>query len=311
MKRAAGRLIALFCFLAPVARAQEFLPNPSMEGLPRANVPPAPWINCGPLSSADTQPGQFGITKTAVDGLTCIGMVARGDAQFGAPIAGTTEGVGAFLLDTLQPGQEYDLTFSLSYDPNFTWEGIDFGKPCRLRIFIGEGECDKAQEIHLSHPIDHYPWLEYTFRFTPEVRAGFLIFETAFADEINRESCNIFLDAGRLRKSYVDEPVEPADTTNTPADTLCQAYLPNAFSPNNDGRNDTFRAYLACEPASFHLSVFNRWGSKVFESKNPDAGWDGRIKGDSAPAGLYAYVLEYAFGDGEQVSKYGELSLLR
>ena len=310
-RRFAYVLTALFIAAASLARAQELLPNPSMEGPPRRGFPPAPWMNCGPQSSADTQPGQFGITKIAADNLTCIGLVAWGDGQFGPPAAGRTEGFGAFLLDTLLPGEEYDLTFSLSYDPAFTWEGIDFGKPCRLRIFIGEGECDKAQQIHLSRPIDHYPWQEYTFRFTPQAPADFLIFEAAFADETNWQTCNLFLDAGRLRKSNEEEPVQPADTVAMQLDTLCPAYLPNAFSPNDDGRNDTFRAYLACQPNSFRLSVFSRWGEKVFESNNPGVGWDGRVKGENAPTVLYAFVLEYEFGDREKVREYGELSLVR
>ncbi len=304
-------LIGLFIAAAALARAQELLPNPSMEGPSRMNFPPAPWMNCGPQSTADTQPGQFGITKIAADNFTCIGLTARGDGQFAPPAAGSAEGVGAFLLDTLLPGQEYDLTFSLSYDPAFSWEGINYGNPCRLRIFIGEGECGKAQEIYLSRPIDHYPWLEYTFRFTPLARADFLIFEAAFADETNRQTGNLFLDAGRLRKSEVEEPAPPEDTIEVQMDTLCPAYLPNAFSPNDDGRNDTFQAYLSCKPNRFRLSIFSRWGGKVFESKKPGEGWDGRIKEKDAPTGLYAFVLEYEFGDGEKVREYGELALLR
>ena len=312
MKPPIHGLIALLLGAALLAQAQEYLPNPSMEGPPRTNFPPAPWLNCGPYSSVDTQPGQFGITKIPADNLTCIGMVARGDDQFGTPLSGSTEGAGVFLLDTLFTGQEYDLTFSLSYDPDFSWEGLNFGNPCRMRIFIGDGECNKAQEIYLSQPIDHYPWLEYTFRFTPQAQADFLIFEAAFADETDRQTCNIFLDAGRLRKSQeIEEPEEPMDTVVVQVDTLCPAYLPNAFSPNDDGRNDTFRAYLACEPNTYRLSVFDRWGGQVFESKDPARGWDGRIRGKAAPNGLYAFVLEYEFGDGQRVREYGEVSLLR
>ena len=101
------------------------------------------------------------------------------------------------------------------------------------------------------------------------------------------------------------------DTVVVQLDTICPVYIPNAFSPNDDGRNDTFQAYLACDPNRFQLSVFDRWGGKVFESKNPNEGWNGQIQGKPAPAGLYAFVLEYAFGDGERVREYGDVSLLR
>ena len=85
-------------------------------------------------------------------------------------------------------------------------------------------------------------------------------------------------------------------------------FFPNAFSPNDDGRNDTFRAYIDCAPRRFHLAVFNRWGGKVFESTGPEQGWDGRIQGEPAPTGLYAYVLEYEFGEGMKAREYGQLS---
>lgn len=57
-------------------------------------------------------------------------------------------------------------------------------------------------------------------------------------------------------------------------------YVPNTFTPNNDGRNDVFKPIgTAWLPGSYHLIIFNRWGEVVFESNDPDQHWDGSHKG--------------------------------
>lgn len=80
---------------------------------------------------------------------------------------------------------------------------------------------------------------------------------------------------------------------------ICPNYaLPNAFTPNGDGRNDVFVA-LACPSfvESVQFIVYNRWGSKVYESTGPVVNWDGRSSSGSAlPGGVYYYeaVVVYA-----------------
>ena len=70
-------------------------------------------------------------------------------------------------------------------------------------------------------------------------------------------------------------------------------YVPNVFSPNNDGFNDDFRAYpaLNVEVMNYELQVFDRWGNKVFESHTSDLFWDGYYKGKKAATGTYAYYI--------------------
>ena len=82
---------------------------------------------------------------------------------------------------------------------------------------------------------------------------------------------------------------------------------PSVFSPNNDGRNDVFqldipRGMAACT----NLQIFNRWGSKIFESKGQNVAWDGRTTaGKKVPVGTYFYILEI-----NGVTKKGALTLL-
>jgi gliding motility-associated-like protein len=73
----------------------------------------------------------------------------------------------------------------------------------------------------------------------------------------------------------------------------CTIYVPSAFSPNGDGRNDVFKVLNADLIKEFSLEIFNRYGEKVFVSNNAWQGWDGTVKGSNANAGSYVWVLRY------------------
>ena len=70
-------------------------------------------------------------------------------------------------------------------------------------------------------------------------------------------------------------------------------YIPNAFTPNNDGLNDTFTPQgMDFEPASYSMSIFNRWGQEVFRSKDFKNPWDGKDRtGNLLGPGVYAYSI--------------------
>jgi gliding motility-associated-like protein len=87
-------------------------------------------------------------------------------------------------------------------------------------------------------------------------------------------------------------------------------FIPDAFSPNGDGLNDTFQVN-ATGIFNYSLKVYNRWGELVYESNNPEAGWDGIYKGEQAPTGVYFYTL-YATGNyGKPISREGPVQLIR
>jgi gliding motility-associated-like protein len=69
--------------------------------------------------------------------------------------------------------------------------------------------------------------------------------------------------------------------------------IPNAFSPNGDGRDDTWEIEHIGDYSSNHILVFNRWGSKIFEASNYRRGneWNGTISGQPAPVGTYYYII--------------------
>lgn len=79
-------------------------------------------------------------------------------------------------------------------------------------------------------------------------------------------------------------------------DCECHVYIPNGFTPNADGINDLFKPSISCELNFYELIIFNRWGNKVFHSKNPDESWNGagqENKDYFVGSEIFNYVLRY------------------
>jgi gliding motility-associated-like protein len=90
-------------------------------------------------------------------------------------------------------------------------------------------------------------------------------------------------------------------------------FIPKAFSPNGDGKNDHFFIANAMQLTSLkRFEVFNRWGQKVYSSKNKmDQGWDGKFNGVDQEVGAYTFYLEAECEGGQIVRKEGSVTLLR
>lgn len=89
-----------------------------------------------------------------------------------------------------------------------------------------------------------------------------------------------------------------------------QIYIPNAFTPNNDGKNDVFLIY-GNTIASAKMSIYTQWGQLIFQSDNVANGWDGTFKGVNQPIGVYVFMVEVQLTDGSTVIKKGTVTLLR
>jgi gliding motility-associated-like protein len=90
-----------------------------------------------------------------------------------------------------------------------------------------------------------------------------------------------------------------------------QVFVPNAFTPNGDGKNETFRPFLSFLPQDYRLIIYNRRGNKVFETTSPEKSWKGRFKGQhKVQAGTYIYYLEAKNPKQETIKKRGEINVL-
>jgi gliding motility-associated-like protein len=95
------------------------------------------------------------------------------------------------------------------------------------------------------------------------------------------------------------------------AKPCCDIYFPNAFTPNNDGRNDKFQAVTAGTHQISVLRVQNRWGQTVFETGNELNGWDGNFNGKPQDMGTYFFYIKYKCSDGNFYEDKGEVMLIR
>jgi len=87
---------------------------------------------------------------------------------------------------------------------------------------------------------------------------------------------------------------------------------PNAFTPNHDNLNNTFKPHLLnIRKENYHLRIYNRWGQMVFETTNPDEAWDGSYKNEPCPPGTYIWMVEYLDFNGKPENRKGAVTLLR
>lgn len=87
-------------------------------------------------------------------------------------------------------------------------------------------------------------------------------------------------------------------------------FIPNTFSPNGDARNDYF--FLRGNNLyGIRLTVFDRWGEKVFETTDQSIGWDGTYENKPCNPGVYTYVATVIFADGTSASKSGTVTLVK
>ena len=90
-----------------------------------------------------------------------------------------------------------------------------------------------------------------------------------------------------------------------------EIYVPNAFTPNNDSRNDLLRPILRGVKEVRYFRVFNRWGNLLFETTNTQLGWNGTLKGVPQPSQAVVWILEGIGLDGRIYRQRGTALLLR
>lgn len=98
--------------------------------------------------------------------------------------------------------------------------------------------------------------------------------------------------------------------------SVLKIYIPNAFSPNGDGINETFKPLINqdIQIKEYVFRIFDRWGSLVFETNDIEEAWDGAYQGKSLQPGVYLYFIYFNYKDDfkEDIAKYsGDLQLTK
>lgn len=88
-------------------------------------------------------------------------------------------------------------------------------------------------------------------------------------------------------------------------------YIPNAFTPNNDGINDVFKGVAPGIQRTNYFRIYNRLGQLVFENQDINKGWDGRFLGVPQPTAVYVWVIKGVDKSGKTVELKGTVTLIR
>jgi gliding motility-associated-like protein len=106
--------------------------------------------------------------------------------------------------------------------------------------------------------------------------------------------------------------------TNPNENNDCGFFHPNAFSPNRDNTNDEFRVIVQnnCDPISYHLRIFDRYGRLVFESMDPNESWNGEYNARQVKEGVYLWQLQAVYtvpsgSESVRLDEKGSVMLMR
>jgi gliding motility-associated-like protein len=114
---------------------------------------------------------------------------------------------------------------------------------------------------------------------------------------------------------YLELPSGYRDTLSSWSNEQCIIhrpiiYVPNAFAPH--GVNNVFKPTIIYgAPQGYVMTIFNRWGGKIFESNDPAIGWDGTDHGKEAQQGGYGYLIQFNADDGVLVERKGMVLLVK
>lgn len=90
-----------------------------------------------------------------------------------------------------------------------------------------------------------------------------------------------------------------------------EIYVPNGFTPGNDGKNDLLRPFYPGTITLKEFIIFNRWGQLIYSTSRRNEGWNGEINGVLQNQGVYIWILKAEDKSGKQIQKKGSFVLIR
>lgn len=134
----------------------------------------------------------------------------------------------------------------------------------------------------------------------------------SFNDPLINEDTLEFMADDLITAFFIEEPEEEPSNDSIPETiTFSGFHMPTGLSANGDGKNDFLQYYVGYDVVNFKLFIYDRWGTKVFQTEDANVFWDGTINGQNASIGTYGYALEYNLNSGQTVTKTGNITLVR
>ncbi len=148
---------------------------------------------------------------------------------------------------------------------------------------------------------------------TTDAQTGYWLPESSLFDPLSRST--VVAPDKDTRYYFVavtDSGCRSSDSVLVKVEVNALLLIPTAFSPNNDGVNDLFRIATFLNVSKINMfTVFNRWGEQVFQTDQPEEGWDGTFRGQPQPAGVYVWYIQATTPRGEAVFRKGNITLVR
>ena len=106
-------------------------------------------------------------------------------------------------------------------------------------------------------------------------------------------------------------PLDACSPNGGGIDCVNGIHVPTGFSPNGDNNNETYSIIVGKDVLSFTFSLYDRWGNRILKTSEKGFEWDGTFNGQELNAGVYAYVLEAVYNNGEGELRSGNITLVK
>jgi len=178
------RWILIFLFAPFMLAAQKdnliYLINPSFEDIAKHSQTPNGWNNCGfaEESAPDVQPGGFSVTKPPSHGNTYLGLVVRDNDTY--------ESVGQRLSKPIEGGNCYEFSMDFCRAELYeslsrtTGEKVNYATPAKLRVYGGNGFCDKQELLYETSIITNVRWITHACRLQPKKTYTHIVIEAYY-----------------------------------------------------------------------------------------------------------------------------------
>ena len=250
--------------------------------------------------------GTIGLTinELAGPGVTASGQTAFCGLPNGSAVAMGTGGSGNY-------------TYQWSNGPNTA--AITALYPGTYVVTVTDGNCSATTSV----VIGDIPGPNADFSFTPQIATldnpeftfsdnssgGPVLWEWEFGDGSTssmQDPVHTYGDAGTYTVMLtVENSMGCRDSTlrEVTVKGNILIWVPNAFTPNNDGSNDTFGPKgTGIDPDRYQLYIFNRWGEELFHSSDINLQWDGRYRGNLVKPDTYVWMIVYK-GEKDKMQK--------
>ncbi|MCB0616716.1 MAG: gliding motility-associated C-terminal domain-containing protein, partial [Phaeodactylibacter sp.] len=281
-----------------------------------------------------TSPGDYQmafVTENGCDSIHTITLVEVVPLDISLSPTNTScygEADGMLFIENDDPAFQFSLD-GISYQPNPLFTSLPAGEyQLNIRHSVG---CEEIVSFHIGQP----PKLALSLPQDTSIRLGDSLFLLAQTFPTDSLLLNWSPAEGLSCTDCLQPVASPLETTlysliveNTSGCIVedemevrvrfdKQVYIPNAFSPNGDGRNDLFYLFGGPDVAIIlRLRVFDRWGELVYKEQNlppnqPAGAWDGTFRGQRLNPGMFIYIAEVEFINRQVEVFKGEVNLVR